>query len=282
MQGACCCGTASQAVLAEVRSWIAAACKIPYADRVRLEVDGGADDGGGCACAHSPRMRVWAEGPDSVLRMLLLALRREVGQPVARERRLGRASRAALEAMARLAAEAAASPVAPETFEVNLVLAAPPFGVVFLDVDGVLNTSQGVGAGPLQDTQLWLLVGLVRSAGARLVLSSAWRERWDLRLRLWTALVEAGLAKDCIVGQTPVLAHARRACEVLAWLDRRPGHAPSRWVVLDDLDLGFTANCKTRGRFVKVSSSAGLTRTQVDAAQALLADCGTAEVPGQQ
>merc|ERR1712218_90378 len=108
------------------------------------------------------------------------------------------------------------------------------------DVDGVLNTSQGLGAGPLEELQICLLVRLLERADARIVLSSAWRERWDLKLKLLAALTKAGARRDCIVGQTPVISHEERAREVLAWLERYHLHGPQRWVILDDKDLGFS------------------------------------------
>lgn len=69
---------------------------------------------------------------------------------------------------------------------------------------------------------------LVRDTpGARLVLSSSWRHALPLKVRLFDALVAAGMPADALVGETPRISFRERASEV-GRRSRSQKAAPSR------------------------------------------------------
>jgi hypothetical protein len=150
----------------------------------------------------------------------------------------------------------------------------------FLDVDGVLNHSSTFK--PQAEVQLELacvfrLVRLVERTDARLVrarwvgsqnrpicfamasssevmsrvscascggqvLSTSWRSSEELKADLWSALVDAGMRVDRIVGQTPHIGFKQRAQEIEEWLESHSESARAAgwsgaWVALDDMEL---------------------------------------------
>lgn len=130
--------------------------------------------------------------------------------------------------------------------------------IIFLDIDGVLNSSfwneahqKEISDGTLIDTEkIALLAQLAKRANAKIILHSGWRFWFDnngipLRReseRLAKLLSDVGLR---ISGMTPDLTTEEirktkkfslvKADEILLWLDRHPD--VSGWVVLDDLPL---------------------------------------------
>lgn len=130
--------------------------------------------------------------------------------------------------------------------------------VIFLDIDGVLNSKmwnsdhqQEIAQGILIDrAKVQLLSQLVRDTHAQIILHSGWRMWFDAQLRplrkeseiLAQFFKEAGLS---IAGVTPDLTTEEirrnkqfslvKANEILAWLGLHENiHS---WLVLDDLDL---------------------------------------------
>lgn len=105
--------------------------------------------------------------------------------------------------------------------------------VIFLDVDGVLNTRPG----SLDAAKLQLLTQIVQETGAQIVLSSTWRKHQHLKNRLQSALSARALK---LYSSTPVLEYEEyglmrarpRGEEIRAWLDENP-HV-SQFVILDD------------------------------------------------
>lgn len=99
--------------------------------------------------------------------------------------------------------------------------------VVFLDIDGVLNSTRTCVAhggypfnfGPkdmaqFDNTAIALVRGIIRAAGAQVVLSSAWRTTH--------AFADVGKALDMpIIGCTPMLCGCR-GDEIKCWLDAHP------------------------------------------------------------
>jgi hypothetical protein len=150
--------------------------------------------------------------------------------------------------------------------------------VIFLDFDGVLNvdTDEPDTSGELW-TERWLderLVGrlahLVAQSGARVVISSSWRQRRTLaELEAMLALRGYGGGVHSVTPRLPRPAegeHLVRASEIAAWLD---AHAEvSAFVILDDdRDFGpLTA------RHVRTDSAVGLTEEDVRRALHLLGD----------
>ncbi|HYG66320.1 MAG TPA: HAD domain-containing protein [Anaeromyxobacteraceae bacterium] len=156
--------------------------------------------------------------------------------------------------------------------------------VVFLDIDGVLNSERFFaeaqparwGIGHIDPGAVGRVQELARRTGAKIVISSAWRHAYpvaDLRVILRVAGLEAP-----IVGATPDLddggAEGRvRAAEITAWLEGnalRAEHGRAEpveaYVVLDDLeDFGPLEPRVVRTRFAD-----GLLDEHVERAVALL------------
>ena len=174
--------------------------------------------------------------------------------------------------------------------------------IVFLDVDGVLNSLRSAArdnaAGKTRDT-LWMsgfygghggdwseridrairpdgvlwdqecvghLRWLLQQTGALVVISSTWKVHCP------TDCFRRMLAfYDCeaeVVGATPDLRHHGdfRGNEIKLWLDFHP--AIRRYVILDD--CGDMTDEQKAGHFVQTDSSVGLTRADAEQAAALL------------
>lgn len=111
--------------------------------------------------------------------------------------------------------------------------------IIFLDIDGVLNTCSTKdrcnGFIGIEDKKVTLLKELVDTLDAQIVLTSTWREEWgsEMGQYLRDKLDKCGLA---ISGKTPMLRFDNRAFEVKEWLKN---HKVDRMVVLDDEDFGW-------------------------------------------
>ncbi|MCI9465061.1 MAG: hypothetical protein HFI48_14480 [Lachnospiraceae bacterium] len=160
--------------------------------------------------------------------------------------------------------------------------------VIFLDIDGVLNSGfrnekhqKEIGDGALIDQEkIELLAGLVEKTDAGIILHSGWRfwfERNGAPLRpeagyLVKALADAGLK---ISGMTPDLTTAEirktkkfslvKADEILMWLKMH--HHVSGWVVLDDLALYDET---VAAHQVKTDPAIGLTSEDIAEAERIL------------
>lgn len=133
-----------------------------------------------------------------------------------------------------------------------------PPRVLFLDIDGVLNSTRTEvafngsprGFAPAEVAQmdavaLGLVRGLCRAANVSIVLSSSWRvtHGWD----------EVGRALDLpIFDRTPSLPDCRGA-EIARWLADHPG--VEAWAILDDNPDMLRSQ---RWRFVRVDGAEGL------------------------
>lgn len=107
--------------------------------------------------------------------------------------------------------------------------------ILFLDVDGVLNTRPD----SLDADKLDLLAGIVRETGCEIVLSSTWR-KIDRQLdRLVTELSVRGVQ---IFDSTPVIeeyfgriiSSPARWMEISRWFERRQDLACAPFIILDD------------------------------------------------
>ena len=130
--------------------------------------------------------------------------------------------------------------------------------VIFLDIDGVLNSTRtciatgGYPGEELADKDLarfdWIVIGLIRrlceSSGIQIVLSSSWRILVDIK-KLADAL---GLP---IIDKTPVLA-ASRGHEIAKWLAERP--EVEQWAIIDDDSDMLDGQ---RSRFVRTDGHEG-------------------------
>lgn len=133
--------------------------------------------------------------------------------------------------------------------------------IVFLDIDGVLNTCDGVETG-INRALVEHLNQLVRDTGASVVVSSSWRIVGLRQIR--ATLREHGFVGR-VCGVTPISSGGVRGLEIQAWLDN------CRWpvaglVILDDNDdmahLG--------PHLVRTDYRRGLTPDDVAAARARL------------
>lgn len=129
---------------------------------------------------------------------------------------------------------------------------------IFLDFDGVLNSYRsdvihhGLQNNPEKQIFMWdytnpkwdpiavgLLLRLVMETGAKIVVSSSWRQRNTLdqiHVAFWTYFWDTN---GTIIGVTPSLPNKRRGREIDEWLE---AHHPSKidvkteykYVILDD------------------------------------------------
>ncbi|MBD5469630.1 MAG: hypothetical protein HDR19_00530 [Lachnospiraceae bacterium] len=130
--------------------------------------------------------------------------------------------------------------------------------VIFLDIDGVLNSNfwndnhqREISNGILIDEEkIRLLASLVKTTNAKIILHSGWRTWFDSKLKPLRIeakkLIELLEMEDLhIDGLTPDLTTEEirktkkfslvKADEILSWLKLH--NDVTKWVVLDDLDL---------------------------------------------
>src|SRR5574344_2699208 len=121
--------------------------------------------------------------------------------------------------------------------------------VIFLDIDGVLNhngcRNLEMGYYFVEDDLILKLKKIVDDTGAKVVLSSTWREGWnDLRYGINT--IEARLFKKLnhklsnygitFISKTPILENGYRGEEIDLWLHNWKGEPIDSFVILDDDD----------------------------------------------
>src|SRR5947209_8198478 len=91
----------------------------------------------------------------------------------------------------------------------------PPMNVLFLDIDGVLNSRATAGSYCIDPVLSARFIELVRATNAIVVLSSTHRLDQELRC----AILAAGIVFD---DSTPDLPTQTRADEITAWLREHP------------------------------------------------------------
>ena len=147
--------------------------------------------------------------------------------------------------------------------------------VIFLDFDGVLNSAKYLlGCGDcgmaIDPTRMVLLMRIVDATGAKIVLSTSWREHWSKDLAscdstgvlINNIFSEYGLQ---ILDKMPEL-HTRREIEIKSWLDEHP--EVENYVVFDDRLLSADY---LYGHFIKTSNYLdGLDEMDVQKAIAIL------------
>lgn len=136
--------------------------------------------------------------------------------------------------------------------------------IVFLDVDGVLNSIESCKRfgtyRRLDPACVAHLQRIIDQAGAAIVVSSTWRVLHGLD-GMRTVLAEAGLRAD-VIDVTPFMGSVRRRIEIGAWLVDHP--EVTSWCSIDD---GSDAG---PDRLVLTKFEVGLTRADADAAIAIL------------
>ena len=147
-----------------------------------------------------------------------------------------------------------------------------PLKVIFLDIDGVMNTyytaivvTSEALADSLEPENVAVLSELVRRTGAVIVVSSAWRQTHSL-----AELRDGFAAAGCVMtihDTTPSLEGQSRGREIQAWIDAQP-EPPTRYVILDDEhDMP-----EHPGKLIKTHPEDGLCERHVRRALGLLAD----------
>lgn len=132
--------------------------------------------------------------------------------------------------------------------------------IIFLDVDGVLNTPKLIrrfGFNFIDDILVALVARIVRETGAEIVLSSTWRIEEKDKSLVAQALSRHGLEiHDC----TPVLRRngdwtednwVRRHEEIGAWISE---NRVERFAIIDDMD-----DARIEGSFFQTDEDVGLT-----------------------
>jgi len=150
--------------------------------------------------------------------------------------------------------------------------------VIFLDVDGVLACSRSILCDyddkdptllfdikgkmfPLERSRLENLSLLIAKTGAKVVLTTTWRLKSEMREFLMTAFQEYGIASE-VIGNTPQRSEGR-GFEILEWLEEHK--SCSAFVVIDDEHEESISLALGRGHLVKTflnrthSSEEGLT-----------------------
>lgn len=144
--------------------------------------------------------------------------------------------------------------------------------IIFLDIDGVLNSAEYRRQLGLQYfsqiidlRKMPLLKKIVEETGAEIVLSSSWREFWN---KGTTQLDPAGTYSErvfleyglTILDKTPEKENAGRSAEIQVWLKQHPYW--DGYVILDDKDFGWPASL--RAHFIRTDiNDDGLEEYQV-------------------
>lgn len=118
--------------------------------------------------------------------------------------------------------------------------------VIFLDIDGVLNSvaydrERTTKEGNIDVSRLPLVKQIVDATDAKIVLSSTWRIHWEAEETLCDSIGKAlnhtfQMAGLSIADKTPVLSHNRQQ-EILSWLQKHP--QVQNYVILDDIFGGW-------------------------------------------
>ena len=153
--------------------------------------------------------------------------------------------------------------------------------IIFLDVDGVLNTDSCRPRDAIKSSLVERLAQAVLRTGSRIVLSSTWRLHVKYRNKLVKRLESAGVDRCLIIDDTPQLpfdlrcgwpvAEHNRACEIAAWMASARTHPDLKWVAIDDLDVTNSPHASFfHGHFVHTTRQKGLTQDCADAIMRIL------------
>merc|ERR1712062_589350 len=131
--------------------------------------------------------------------------------------------------------------------------------IVFLDIDGVLNTQETNGT--IDEEKVLLLKQIIVKSEAKIVISSSWRMKSPQRDTLWDALEKHEMRW---MGMTPILQKYRkpernRALEIESYLSEiRKQYKIERWISLDDYNLIKFKRSLFEGHFVNTNVFRGL------------------------
>jgi hypothetical protein len=143
--------------------------------------------------------------------------------------------------------------------------------VIFLDFDGVLNSSRFYAVRPSHEFKLDRVAvsrvnELLERTGAKVVVSSVWRIGRSVEA-LQDVLEEYGF-RGRVIGRTPQLRAAVRGEEIREWLTTHPNIDVTSFVIIDDdadmVDLS--------DRLVQTTHRYGITRRHVLVASRMLGE----------
>eukprot|EP00397_Hematodinium_sp_SG-2012_P028081 GEMP01029545.1.p1 GENE.GEMP01029545.1~~GEMP01029545.1.p1 ORF type:complete len:242 (+),score=40.46 GEMP01029545.1:70-726(+) len=137
--------------------------------------------------------------------------------------------------------------------------------IVFLDVDGVLNSTYGFNRSINRDKSE-LVAQLLDRSGASIVVSSSWRSPPHRRRTLLRVLEEHGISMCKCVGQTPEIDFMNRSNEISMWLDEHP--SVTRYCVLDDYDFDWSD--RVAPHVVEIDETKGVTQADIERALTVL------------
>ena len=147
-----------------------------------------------------------------------------------------------------------------------------PLRLIFLDVDGVLNTADQRLATSIHPVCLRNFAELVLRTDSYIVISSTWRKHRPFMNKLMTCLKQHDV-DERVIGKTPQIAPFERPAEIMSWLDvasRQYGLDVASWVALDDMPLEEMDRSSMGGRCVLTTIQAGLCKKHVRMAEELL------------
>ena len=135
--------------------------------------------------------------------------------------------------------------------------------VIFLDIDGVLNSiafdrERTNEQGNIDESRLLLLKQILDETGALIVLSSSWRKHWDKEPSLCDNLGAEinsifAIYDIAIYDKTPRLQSNDRAEEIRLWLSQN--ESTTAYAILDDIAFGWGADLQEH--LVKTNSRIG-------------------------
>ncbi|GMH56280.1 hypothetical protein TrST_g4135 [Triparma strigata] len=111
--------------------------------------------------------------------------------------------------------------------------------LIFLDVDGVLNTSEQHLATSISSQCLRLMCELCIRTSSYIVISSTWRKHKPFMTKLLSCLRQYD-CEERVLGKTCEIAPFERPAEIMKWMKdakRQFGLEVSGWVALDDMPL---------------------------------------------
>ena len=162
--------------------------------------------------------------------------------------------------------------------------------ILFLDVDGVINTS-AMWPGqmtPMSDEHIMRIGQIIKQTECKIVLSTTWRYMKNKRQKLIAKLNDIGDKMNVqfdVIGRTPYNAKqklhlSQRAIEIKQYIDKHTKSSKYKlvsWCALDDMDLTAKnhkwheeCNQIMDGHFVQTDESKGITDEQVKQVVAIL------------
>lgn len=141
--------------------------------------------------------------------------------------------------------------------------------IIFLDIDGVLNTDDNWGKREPKEAStphcIAALNKITNATGAKIVVSSAWRIDRTVQ-QLKDILAEMGVIGE-VIGKTPSL-DGQRVTEIKAWISMNLGDWPESFITIDDEWIGDSD--EFQAIHIKPYYREGLTEAQADQAITLL------------